>query len=132
VEFLGVVSKEQIRDVLQSSDVHIYFTKPRGISWSLLEAFACGCVVITSDVDGLREVTGSPDAANRSNSPDRWCILTNHDDYEGTKKKILDVLDNRDDSRIQAIRSNARKFVMDKYDSRVNGDNWKLLINALI
>lgn len=36
VSFLGVLSKEQVRDVLQSSDVHIYFTKPRGISWSLL------------------------------------------------------------------------------------------------
>lgn len=94
----------------------------------MVEAFACGCAVIASNVDGLREVTGE---GGKANGPDGWCILTDHDDFESTKKKILDVLDDRDDERIQQLRRNARKFVEDNYDARVNGNKWRILIDAL-
>lgn len=89
----------------------------------MTEAFACGCVVIASDVDGLREVTGDANGG--------WCILTDHNDFESTKKKILDVLDHRDDERIRLFRLNARKFVENNYDARINGDKWRTLIDAL-
>ena len=68
---------------------------------------------------------------NGPNGPNRWCILTDHNDFEETRKKILDVLDHRDEARIQQLRSNARKFVEDNYDSRVNGNKWRLLVDAL-
>jgi len=42
--------------LLQASDVHLYLTKPYVLSWSILEAMSCGCVVVASDTEPVREV----------------------------------------------------------------------------
>jgi glycosyltransferase involved in cell wall biosynthesis len=54
--FLGQVEPEQLALVLARSDLHIYLTVPFVLSWSLLDALACGCVVLASDVPPVREV----------------------------------------------------------------------------
>jgi glycosyltransferase involved in cell wall biosynthesis len=54
--FLGQVSPEELAEVLCLSDLHIYLTVPFVLSWSLLNALACGCVVLASDVAPVREV----------------------------------------------------------------------------
>jgi glycosyltransferase involved in cell wall biosynthesis len=54
--FLGHVAPEQLAEVLCLSDLHVYLTVPFVLSWSLLNAMACGCVVLASDVDPGREV----------------------------------------------------------------------------
>jgi glycosyltransferase involved in cell wall biosynthesis len=40
---------------LQSSWLHVYLTQPFVASWSLLEALACGCPLVASDVEPVRE-----------------------------------------------------------------------------
>jgi len=42
--------------VLSLSDLHLYFTVPFVLSWSLMDALACGCTVLASDTEPVREM----------------------------------------------------------------------------
>ncbi len=56
IHFLGHVSRDELVRVLSLSDLHIYLTVPFVLSWSLLNAMACGCTVLASDTAPVREV----------------------------------------------------------------------------
>jgi glycosyltransferase involved in cell wall biosynthesis len=42
--------------LLSLSDLHIYLTVPFVLSWSLFDALACGCTVVASGTEPVREV----------------------------------------------------------------------------
>jgi glycosyltransferase involved in cell wall biosynthesis len=54
--FLGRVPRAQFVRVLQVSAAHVYLTYPFVLSWSLLEAMACGCRIVASNTSPVREV----------------------------------------------------------------------------
>lgn len=54
--FLGQILPERLAELLAMSDLHIYLTVPFVLSWSVLNAMSCGCVVLGSDVAPVREV----------------------------------------------------------------------------
>ena len=54
--FLGHVPAADLVDVLSLSDLHVYLTVPFVLSWSLLDALACECVVLASDTAPVQEV----------------------------------------------------------------------------
>lgn len=54
--FLGTVPRDQLVNIFLLNDLHIYLTVPFVLSWSLLNALACECTVLASDVAPVREV----------------------------------------------------------------------------
>lgn len=56
VHWLGFLAADDYVWLLQRSDLHIYFTRPFVLSWSLIHAMACGCAIVASDVAPVREV----------------------------------------------------------------------------
>jgi glycosyltransferase involved in cell wall biosynthesis len=53
---LDHLEPQALADLLCLSDLHVYLTVPFVLSWSLLNALACGCVVLASDVAPVREI----------------------------------------------------------------------------
>jgi glycosyltransferase involved in cell wall biosynthesis len=56
VHFLGKIEYALYRCILQVSAVHVYLTYPFVLSWSAVEAMACGCLLVASDTAPVREV----------------------------------------------------------------------------
>jgi glycosyltransferase involved in cell wall biosynthesis len=55
VHFLGRVTHSQLIDAFSLSWAHVYYTYPFVLSWSLVEAMACECLVIASDTPPLHD-----------------------------------------------------------------------------
>ncbi len=56
VHFLGVIDHAEYLSLLQISKAHVYLTYPFVLSWSFVEALACGCLVIGSRTPPVLEV----------------------------------------------------------------------------
>ncbi len=54
--FTGRVPPLQLAEILSLSDLHIYLTVPFVLSWSMMNALACGCTVLASDTAPVREM----------------------------------------------------------------------------
>jgi glycosyltransferase involved in cell wall biosynthesis len=56
VHFVGQVPYGNFISLLQLSTVHVYWTYPFVLSWSLIEAMSAGAAIVASDTAPLREV----------------------------------------------------------------------------
>ena len=56
VHFVGQVPYANFVSLLQLSTVHVYWTYPFVLSWSLIEAMSAGAPIVASDTAPLREV----------------------------------------------------------------------------
>jgi glycosyltransferase involved in cell wall biosynthesis len=54
--FVGSVRPLVLAQILALTDVHIYLTVPFVLSWSLMNALACGAPVVASDTEPVREM----------------------------------------------------------------------------
>ncbi|MEM9232855.1 MAG: glycosyltransferase, partial [Pseudomonadota bacterium] len=56
ITFTGLLPRNQYRQVIQLSSVHVYFTVPFVLSWSMMEALSTGCLMLASDTAPVREL----------------------------------------------------------------------------
>ena len=104
VHFVGRVPHNIFINILQISSVHVYLTYPFVLSWSLLEAMSAGCAIVASATKPVMEVI-----RNQHNG-----LLVDFFSKESLVKSILEILDHPD--RMDDMRSNARQFIIQKYD----------------
>ncbi|MBK8176759.1 MAG: glycosyltransferase family 4 protein [Rhodospirillales bacterium] len=104
VHFLGQIPYETYTNVLQVSSVHVYLTYPFILSWSFIEAMACGCLVLGSATPPVLEVL--EDRVNGL-AVDFFAPATLAD-------RVDEVLDHPD--RMQQIRERARETAVRDFD----------------
>jgi glycosyltransferase involved in cell wall biosynthesis len=64
VHFVGTLPRDEYRNLLRLSSLHVYLTVPFVPSWSLVEAMSCGCHIVASDTIPVREVIGNTSTAH--------------------------------------------------------------------
>lgn len=89
IHFVGRVPPHELAKLFSLTDVHFYLTVPFVLSWSLMDALACGATVIASDTAPVRDVI--EDGVNG--------LLVDFFDYERMAELASQVLDNPDDYR---------------------------------
>ncbi len=103
VHFVNPLPYGHYLQVLQASNVHVYLTVPFVLSWSLLEAMSCECLVVASDTPPVKEVI-----QNGVNG-----ILVNLFSPGEIAEKVVACLEYP--SFMKTVKKNARKTILEKY-----------------
>ena len=104
VHFVGRVSYAIFLNAMQISSVHVYLTYPFVLSWSMLEAMACGGLIVGSDTAPVREVIHH--GVNG--------LLTNFFNADALAEHVIDAL--AFPQRYHPLRTLARRTIIDNYD----------------
>jgi len=106
IHFVGQVPHAVLHDLFRVCACHVYLTVPFVLSWSLMEAMACGAVVIGSATPPLEEVI----------EPGRTGLLVDYFDGEAMVNTIASVLDDPEAHRPLGL--GARAAMVEHYDLR--------------
>ena len=61
--FAGTLPPTLLAELFSATDLHVYLTVPFVLSWSLMNALACGATVLASDTAPVREMIGTVSTA---------------------------------------------------------------------
>ena len=121
VHFTGPVSYERLVAALSISAAHVYWTYPFVLSWSLLDAMACECLVVGSDTAPVRDVI----------KPGVNGLLVDFFDPNGLADAVTTAC--REPQRFTALRRAARQTVLSQYDrTSVCEPAWLNLIDEVM
>ena len=101
--FVGRLPAPELAALLSISDLHVYLTVPFVLSWSLMNALACGALVLASDTDPVREMVSDQENG----------LLVDFFDVDRMVELAHDVLN--DPARYQPMRAQARHFILENY-----------------
>jgi len=90
--------------VLQGSSAHVYLTRPFVLSWSMMEAMSCGCLIIASRTPPVAEMI--EDSMNG--------MLVDFFSPREIADKVEEALEG--DECMELLRQRARETIQDKYD----------------
>lgn len=103
VHFTGPLPYGKYKEVLLASNAHVYLSWPFVLSWSMLEAMACGCLIIGSDTEPVTEVIQHGENG----------LLTSFHSPETIAADVIDALAHADE--LETVRQNARQTILNKY-----------------
>jgi glycosyltransferase involved in cell wall biosynthesis len=104
ISFLGRIPYSDYLAVLRRSAVHVYLTYPFVLSWSLLEAMACGCLIVGSRTPPVEEVIRHEENGLLVDFFDTSQIAAAVDSALARQKEL------------EPLRSRARDTVLSKFD----------------
>lgn len=104
VFFMGQVSYEVFRRLMQITRCHAYLTYPFVLSWSMLEAMSAGALVVGSNTGPVRDVIESA----------RNGMLFDFFDVNGLADQVCEVLS--EPARFEAMRRAARETIVRRFD----------------
>ena len=104
VFFTGRIPYNALLNLFRVSMAHVYLTVPFVLSWSMLEAMACGALLVASSTPPVEEVV--QDGRNG--------LLTDFHDSNALAERLLSVL--ADPARYAPLRQAARRMVEKSYD----------------
>ena len=104
VHFVGRVPYSQLIALFQVSSVHIYLTYPFVLSWSMLEAMSCGCLVLGSRTAPVEELI----------QDEKNGLLVDFFDATAIAAQICRVLEHP--NQLRSLREAARQTIVDNYD----------------
>lgn len=104
VHFVGQLPYAKYIQALQVSRCHVYLTYPFVLSWSCVEALACGCAVVGSDTPPVQEVI-----EHGQNG-----LLVDFFSPQALAETCIEVLSQP--QRYQALRERARARAVATYD----------------
>lgn len=104
IHFLGKIPYDAFLSVLRVTRAHIYLTYPFVLSWSMLEAMACGAVIVGSDTPPVAEVI--EDGRNG--------LLVDFFDPKAVADRVEEALD--DPVGMATVAAAARRTVVERFD----------------
>jgi glycosyltransferase involved in cell wall biosynthesis len=105
--FAGYVPAPLLAELFAVSDLHVYLTVPFVLSWSLMDALACGTTVLASDTAPVREMIAHGQTG----------LLTDFFDVEAMARQTSAVLDRPQDYR--HLGHNGAELIRDRYSLEV-------------
>jgi L-malate glycosyltransferase len=120
--FFGRVEHQQIIEQYQAADIYLNGSEIDNQPLSILEAFACGLPVVTTNAGGIPHLAADSETA----------LLVNVGDYQALAKRALRLLEEPDlaDSLVRRAREECKKYSwpavsdkwLDLYSNPGNGD----------
>lgn len=104
VFFIGRVSYGVLRALFRATSAHVYMTYPFVLSWSMLEAMACGAAVVASRTSPVTEVI-----ADNENG-----LLFDFFDTDALVERTLEAVANG--PAVRKCRAEARATIIKNYD----------------
>lgn len=103
---LGTLPHDQLLNLLRLSWVHVYASEPWVLSWSLLEAMACGAAVVATDTAAIRDAV----------VPGREALLVPRRDPQALAQAVSSLLHQPQAS--SPMRAAARRRILEQFDQR--------------
>lgn len=120
LHFAGRVDHKAMIDILSVGAAHVYYTYPFALSWSLVEAMACECLVLGSDTAPVRDaITHGVEG-----------ILNDFFDVEALSSAMVRAV--REPEAFVAMRRAARETALARFDRESVGvPGWLALIDEM-
>lgn len=121
VHFTGAVDHGEMVKALSISAAHVYFTYPFVLSWSLVEAMACECLIVGSDTAPLHDAI----------TPGVNGLLRDFFDPAGLADTLVEIC--QDPAAYAPLRAAARVTALERFDRATVGvPAWLDLIDEVL